>query len=80
MLAGAETLFLDIPSHWLSILTALKKVLLKLRESAKQVEEEFVFHTANRTPYNDSNMPHRLVKPEGNKVGMPWLNWHTLRR
>jgi integrase len=63
-----------------SIPTALKTVLLKLRESAKQVEEELVFHTTNGTPYNDSNLLHRQLKPAGKKLGMPWLNWHTLRR
>jgi len=63
-----------------SIPTALKTDLLKLRGSAKQVEEELVFHTANGTPYNDSNLLHRYLKPTGKKLGMPWLNWHTLRR
>jgi len=63
-----------------SIPTALKTALLKLRGSAKQVEEELVFHTANGTPYNDSNLLHRYLKPAGKKLGMPWLNWHTLRR
>jgi len=32
-----------------SIPTALKTLLLKLHKSAKQVEEELVFHTANGT-------------------------------
>ena len=63
-----------------SIPTALKTVLLKLRESAKQLEEELVFHTTNGTPYNDSNLLHRQLKPAGKKLGTPWLNWHTLRR
>lgn len=63
-----------------SIPTALRTALLKLRLSAKQVEEELVFHTANGTPYNDSNLLHRHLKPAGKKLGMPWLNWHTLRR
>lgn len=63
-----------------SIPTALKTDLLKLRGSAKQVETELVFHTANGTPYNDSNLLHRYLKPAGKKLGMPWLNWHTLRR
>jgi integrase len=63
-----------------SIPTALRTVLLRQRESAKQVEEELVFHTTNGTPYNDSNLLHRQLKPAGKKLGMPWLNWHTLRR
>jgi integrase len=63
-----------------SIPTALKTDLLKLRGSAKQVEEELVFHTTSGTPYNDSNLLHRYLKPAGKKLGMPWPNWHTLRR
>jgi integrase len=47
---------------------------------AKHGEEELVFHTSNGTPYNDSNLLHRFLKPAGKKLGMFWLNWHTLRR
>ena len=43
-------------------------------------EEELIFHTSRGTPYNDSNLLHRELKPAGCKLGMPWLNWHTLRR
>ena len=39
-----------------------------------------MFHTSNGTPLNDSNLLHRHLKPTGKKLGMPWLNWHTLRR
>jgi integrase len=28
----------------------------------------------------DSNLLHRDLKPAGRKLGLPWLNWHTLRR
>ena len=63
-----------------SIPTALRTVLTKLHDSSKHEEEELVFHTANGTPYNDSNLLHRHLKPAGQKLGMPWLNWHTLRR
>jgi integrase len=63
-----------------SIPTALRTALLQLCGSAKQTEEGLVFHTANGTPYNDSNLLHRHLKPAGQKLGMPWLNWHTLRR
>src|SRR6267154_4050124 len=27
-----------------------------------------------------SNLLHMQLKPAGRKLGMPWLNWHTLRR
>jgi len=58
---------------------ALKQVLLQRREKAANAEE-LVFHTSKGTPYNDSNLLHRDLKPAGRKLGMPWLNWHTLRR
>jgi integrase len=58
---------------------ALKQVLLLRREKAANAEE-LVFRTSRGTPYNDSNLLHRDLKPAGRKLGMPWLNWHTLRR
>lgn len=41
---------------------------------------ELVFSTSRGTPLNDSNLMHRHLKPVGARLGMPWLNWHTLRR
>ena len=58
---------------------ALKQNLLRLRGKALN-PEELVFHTRQGTPYNDSNLLHRALKPAGRKLGLPWLNWHTLRR
>jgi len=58
---------------------ALKQALLALRQKTENAEE-LVFHTSKGTPYNDSNLSHRDLKPAGRKLGMPWLNWHTLRR
>jgi integrase len=58
---------------------ALKQNLLQLREKALNTEE-LVFHTRQGTPYNDSNLLHRALKPAGRKLDLPWLNWHTLRR
>jgi len=55
-------------------------IIKECKELAKQAEEELVFHTPNGTPHNDSNLLHRFLKPAGKKLGMPWLNWHTLRR
>ena len=51
--------------------TALRTVLTKLHESSKHEEEELVFHTVNGTPYNDSNLLHRYLKPAGQKLGIP---------
>jgi len=39
-----------------------------------------VFQTSKGTPYSDSNLLKRELKPAGRKLGIPWLNWHTLRR
>ncbi|HMK31428.1 MAG TPA: site-specific integrase, partial [Terriglobales bacterium] len=57
----------------------LKSILLELHQKAES-PEELIFHTSKGTPYNDSNLLHRELKPAGRKLGMPWLNWHTLRR
>ena len=58
---------------------ALRQVFSLMRERAHG-EEGLVFHTGRGTPYNDSSLLHRDLKPAGCKLGMPWLNWHTLRR
>jgi integrase len=57
----------------------LRPVLLRLREKATSAEE-LIFPSRKGTPYNDSNLTHRHLKPAGRRLGMPWLNWHTLRR
>ena len=59
--------------------SVLKERLLQLRSQPAN-SEDLVFCTSNGTPYNDSNLLHRELKPAGRKLGMPWLNWHTLRR
>lgn len=43
-------------------------------------EDSFVFHTSNGTPYSDTNILHRELKPAEQKIGPPWLSWHTFRR
>ncbi len=54
--------------------------LLRDYANGQSVRKRLVFHTSKGTPYNDSNLLHRDLKPAGRKLGMPWLNWHTLRR
>lgn len=39
-----------------------------------------VFQTSNATPYSDTNILHRELKPAGQKIGAPWLSWHSFRR
>ena len=42
--------------------------------------DALVFQTAKGTPYSDTNLLHRDLKPAGEKLGIPWLSWHALRR
>ena len=42
--------------------------------------DQLVFQTRNGTAFSDRNLLHKYLKPAGRKLGMPWLNWHTLRR
>jgi integrase len=59
---------------------ALALMHLKAQGRAENGENELVFRTRNGTPYSDTNLLHRQLKPAGRKLGIPWLNWHTLRR
>jgi integrase len=60
-----------------NVMTALQRLE---RASGERSEEELVFHTRTGKPFSDTNFLHRDLKPAGEKVGAPWLNWHTLRR
>ncbi|MGH9466545.1 MAG: tyrosine-type recombinase/integrase, partial [Terriglobales bacterium] len=42
--------------------------------------DALVFQSVRGTPLSDTNLLHRHLKPAGSKLGIPWLNWHTLRR
>jgi integrase len=58
----------------------LKDELKRLSEKAAALGDHLVFQTRNGTPFSDTNLLHQHLKPVGRKLGMPWLNWHTLRR
>jgi integrase len=58
---------------------SLKGELMRLSEKSAS-GEHLVFQTRNGTPFSDTNLLHKYLKPAGRKLGMPWLNWHTLRR
>jgi integrase len=58
---------------------SLKDELKRLSEKSAS-GEHLVFQTRNGTPFSDTNLLHKHLKPVGRKLGMPWLNWHTLRR
>jgi integrase len=47
---------------------------------ARTDDERLVFQSRHGNPLSDSNLLHRHLKPAGQKIGVPWLNWHTLRR
>jgi integrase len=66
-------------AHSVPVPQSLKDELKRLSEKSVS-GEELVFHTRNGTPYSDTNLLHQHLKPAGRKLGMPWLNWHTLRR
>ncbi len=58
---------------------SLQDALKRLCEKSAS-GEHLVFQTRNGTPFSDTNLLHQHLKPVGKKLGMPWLNWHTLRR
>jgi integrase len=55
---------------------------LKRHRAKQQTPDDpgLVFQTSNGTPYGDTNILHRELKPAGKKIGAPWLSWHTFRR
>lgn len=63
-----------IPEPLVDALTRLKG------QSTEWDENRIVFCTRKGTPFSDTNLLHRHLKPAGAQVGAPWLNWHTLRR
>jgi integrase len=58
---------------------SLEDELRRLSEKSTS-GEHLVFQTRNGTLFSDTNLLHQHLKPVGRKLGMPWLNWHTLRR
>ena len=65
----------------LPLLAALRDSLIAFRgRSERQEGEALIFQTAKGTPHSDTNLLHRFLKPAGQKLGIPWLNWHTMRR
>ena len=54
--------------------------LKRLEAGSGPQKEQLVFRTPKGTPYSDTNILHRHLKPAGQKIGAPWLSWHTFRR
>lgn len=65
---------LPLPEPCLESLRLLKAKCGSLEGSG------LVFRTSNGTPYSDTNILHRELKPTGQKIGAPWLSWHSFRR
>jgi integrase len=65
---------LPLPQELVGVLKAFYK------RSAPQSPDQLVFRTRNSTPLGDTNLLHRHLKPAGQKIGAPWLSWHTFRR
>jgi len=55
---------------------------LRRLQAAKPPEQKdaLVFRTRKGTPYSDTNILHRQLKPAGQKIEVPSLSWHTFRR
>lgn len=60
-----------------SVIAAL---CLHRERGLKRGSSEYVFSSRRGTPFNDSNLLLRHLKPAGVKIGTPWLSWHALRR
>lgn len=60
---------------------SLREALIQLAQrSALREPDQLIFQTAKGSPYSDSNLLGRYLKPAGRRLGMPWLNFHTFRR
>ena len=59
------------------LVSAMKGLAMRSLEASPQ---SLVFATRNGTPYSDTNLLLRDLKPAGRQIGAPWLSWHTFRR
>jgi integrase len=53
---------------------------LESRFGASQRPDGLIFPTRSGKPHNDSNLLNRHLRPAGQRIGAPWLSWHTFRR
>lgn len=54
--------------------------LLEVRAGSKFTgPEDLVFASRNGTPLNERNLLRRVLKPAGERLGIPWLSWHVFR-
>lgn len=48
--------------------------------STFRAPDHLVFASAVGTPVDECNLMRRVVKPIAQRLGMPWLSWHVVRR
>lgn len=54
--------------------------LLEIRTGSRFTgPDDLVFASRNGTPLNERNLLRRVLKPAGEKLGIPWLSWHVFR-
>ena len=54
--------------------------LLEIRPASRfNGPEDLVFASRNGTPLNENNLLKRVLKPAGQRLGIPWLSWHVFR-
>lgn len=78
-----------VPRCVIQRILALDKIKVKVRAGRatrvfdvvkKKSPEDLVFQSVQSgTVMNDSNILRRHIKPAGEKVGVPWMNWLVLR-
>jgi integrase len=65
---------LPLPEAVITALTSIQE------HARRRSSDDLVFQTRNGTPFSDTNLLHRDLKPAGRQIGAPWLSWHALRR
>lgn len=69
--------------HRLKLLTVKVKAgraVRKYKVVKSDVPEDLIFHSVQKgLAIRDNNILTRFLKPAGRKLGIPWLNWRSLR-
>lgn len=58
------------------VVEALRRLF---EESKLKGPDDLVFASAKGSPLSERNLLRRVLKPAGEKLGMPWLSWHVFR-
>ena len=60
-------------------MAAVKELDTLRRSTPFPGDGDIVFATRKGTPKHASNLRRRILKPVGQRLGIPWLNWHCFR-